>query len=598
MARVEETLVELPFPDLASSLPIADRTSLVGLSPNDIRAWTSARADEYLRSARALFSIYNAVAPIHSLPAEILSRIFEKCWTGRKSLRVGHVCRRWHSVLLDSKRFWAHAVNAGHFTPDDHSTGYLGTVLQRSAPRTIEPSFFHFSAGVPECLALHAERVVSLEVACITHLVLSPLWSCLNSGTMPCLATLTITLDNDSYRSIVNAPIEDLSLSPAALPRLTRISAPVALFPTLGLPSLRHVTLDNPIKHEFLGGRLESERFCKAFTVCAPGLHTLTLIGAAPYTTATPLSLPALCHLHVQDTARCCSLLLLHLALSPTTCIHCTNVDGLGLRTTVPIASDAVRSTVGATDRVVITSTTETTSLHCYGGDEERLRVDIPFSLTLATVPEGAQAAPVLRPDSLIEFFRDRARVTGLTVVGENRADMEMVEWRAFPHLVAATLRGQKAGYAVENLARWQLGDGEGTPAHWQAGGSPATTVVCPGLKTLAVDFQFVLGAQRTDGLGSALALRGGDVAGVEADLRKRCADLERALSFRSETGTRLERLEFGCTEQGWSEGVEERKGTLDPLNSDWTSWRAIVEPLEKLVDGPVVFTGYRYLLM
>ena len=53
------TLVDsLPFPSLASSLPTVDRMSLVGLSDNDVRAWSAAKADEYRRLALALLSIY------------------------------------------------------------------------------------------------------------------------------------------------------------------------------------------------------------------------------------------------------------------------------------------------------------------------------------------------------------------------------------------------------------------------------------------------------------------------------------------------------------------------------------------------------------
>ncbi|PIL33190.1 hypothetical protein GSI_04640 [Ganoderma sinense ZZ0214-1] len=594
MARVAETLVELPFPHLWSFLPVADRASLVGLSPNDIRAWTSARADEYCRFARALLSIYNAVAPIHSLPAEILSKIFEECWTGRKSLRIGHVCRQWRSVLLDSKRFWADAVKGGKFTLGDYHTGYLGAMLERSSPRRIEPSLSRFPADVSRCLAPHSDRVISLEVSRVTIAVLLQLWACLNSG-MPCLTTLTLTVDEEDFRWILHTPTKNLSLSPTALPRLTRVSAPVVLLPSLNRSSLQHLTLTNPITREYDNGRLQNDSFFKALALCAPNLQTLSLSEATPWLfnlTAPPFVLPALRHLHIQDVARRCDLLLDRLALPLTTRIHCTNIDGLGLCLTAPPSAPSIQSALSMTDRVAIVCTVEAVSVHCYArdSDEALLHVDV------GPPAVRPQAVDRLGPSDLIEFFRDLARATQLTVAGCIRSDMQAaLEWRAFPHLVRAEVRGRGAKYAVKNLARWQLGDGDSTPAHWQAGSSPATTVVCPGLKMLAVDFQFILGPQRTDGLGEAL--RRGDVAGVEADLRKRCADLEHALSFRSEMGTRLARLEFGCTEQDWSEGLNERKGTRDPLNPGWTSWRPIVEPLEKLVDGAVVFTGYRYLL-
>ena len=105
-----------PFHGLVSSLPISDSAALLGLSDNDVRTWSAAKADEYRTFALALLSIFNAVAPIHRLPIEILSQIFGECWTDRKSIRVGHVCRQWRSVLLATSRFWADAVKGKKFS--------------------------------------------------------------------------------------------------------------------------------------------------------------------------------------------------------------------------------------------------------------------------------------------------------------------------------------------------------------------------------------------------------------------------------------------------------------------------------------------------
>ncbi|KAM5542036.1 hypothetical protein V8D89_004346 [Ganoderma adspersum] len=587
---VSATLVELPFPDLGSSLPTSDLASLVGLDDDGVRAWTSARVDEYRRFSCALLSIYNAVAPIHRLPAEILSKIFEGCWTNRtESLRIGHVCRRWRSVLLDTKRFWADAVKAERFTPDDGRTGFLESMLERSAPCMVKPSFSRFSVGASRYLTPHVGRLLSLEVSCVTKEVLLPLWSCLNSG-LPCLTTLTITLDEEDCRWLIHPPIKKLSLSPAALPRLIQVSAPVGLLPSLTRPSIQYLTLHNPTVHDVLDGRLESDSFFGALAVCAANLRTLSLTEATPWLfnlTMTPLPLPALRHLHVQDFGRRCDLLLLHLTLPtpPITRIHCTSINGRDLCSTVTTTSDPVRSVLSTTDRVAIVCAADIISVHCSAGDEELLRIDVGLHSKSDIGPRWQAQAParVLRPSDLIQFFRDTARVMRLVVAGHNHLDMQSIEWRAFPHLIEAEVRGRKAGYALGNLVR--------KPDTASASTGPA--VVCPGLKVLVLDF--VLGPQRTDGLGDAL--RGGDVAVVEADLRKRCADLEHGLSLRSGMGTRLTRLEFRCTEQGWSESLNGRKSTLDPSGSGWTSWRPIVEPLEKLVDGPVVFTGYRFIL-
>jgi len=65
---------------------------------------------------RSLFSSRNALAPISSLPPELLARIFRFCalvespWSGVQKLGwigVTHVCKRWRQVALDDSSLWA-----------------------------------------------------------------------------------------------------------------------------------------------------------------------------------------------------------------------------------------------------------------------------------------------------------------------------------------------------------------------------------------------------------------------------------------------------------------------------------------------------------
>ncbi|KAI1785632.1 hypothetical protein LXA43DRAFT_899381 [Ganoderma leucocontextum] len=583
------TVDGFPFSDLASSLPITDRASLVGLDDNDVRVWSAAKADEYRRFALALLSIHNAVAPIHRLPFEILSKIFEGSWTDRKSFRIGHVCRRWRSVLLGTTRFWADAVANEQFSPSHRAVGYLGVTLERSAPRNVELSFSRFWGAFSRSIASHTGRTVSLAVTVADGSQLVALWSCLSSG-MPQLQTLTITFDLDAdpdHRSWTSNPrIEPLSAG--TLPRLTRVTAPAVLLPSLTVPSLQHITLENLYGRYSPEGRLASyEGFCEALAVCAASLETLVLLDVGPRAyddLPCSISLPVLRHLRIADTTRRCALILSRLAFPDTTHIHCANVDNGALCATLPIDSASIiDSHISATDRVEIRGNAEATSVHCHAGSDEEL-----LCVGLAGVRRG------LRPDDLVRLFRrpGAARgVTHLTVAGLDGRDVQGVELRAFPHLVRLDVRGEMAGYVLPNLARR---DDEPEPLDGHHG-RRAAGVVSPGLKTLAVDFHFASG---TD-LGTAL--RGGDMAVVEADLRARCAALGRVLSQRSQMGgSNVAQLEFGCTEQGWSVGPNERKCTpaRDPLAcSDWVSWRPIVAPLEKLVDGPVVFTGYRFFL-
>ena len=296
-----------PFHGLAcaSSLPIADRASLIGLSDGDVRAWSAAKADEYRRFSLTLLSIYNAVAPTHRLPIEILSNIFERCWTVRKSLRVGHVCRRWRSILINTSGFWADAVEREKFTHNDHPTGYLEVVLERSAPRVVAPSFHRFPVDI-SALAPHADRFGSLVVSLTNDSELLALWSCLDSG-MHSLEAVTIALiDNPSWTRGQNP-----KLSPTAVPRLTRVTAPGCLMHCFPVPSLRHITLENSKGKYLHRDRAESyEHLRKLLEVCAASLETLVLVGVVPSRNyeGAPLLLPALRHLRIQDDASHCAL--------------------------------------------------------------------------------------------------------------------------------------------------------------------------------------------------------------------------------------------------------------------------------------------------
>ncbi|PIL33194.1 hypothetical protein GSI_04644 [Ganoderma sinense ZZ0214-1] len=590
----------LPFPGLASSLPIADRANLVGLNDNEVRAWSAAKADEYRRFALALLSIYNAVAPIHRLPVEILSNIFERCWTGRNSLRIGHVCRRWRSVLLRTTQFWADAVAHEQFAPSRHSVGYLGATLERSAPRNVELSCSRFWGGFSRSVVSHSGRTMSLAVTVGDGSQLVALWNCLTSG-MHQLQTLAVTFDLDAdpdHRSWTSDPRVE-PLSAAAVPRLTRVTAPAVLLPSLSVPSLQHITLENLYGRYSPEGRLASyEGLCEALAVCAASLETLVLLDVGPRayhspsgspttTSSSTILLPALRHLRIADTTRRCALLLARLAFPDTTHINCVNVDNGALCATLPASSACIDARLSATDRVAIRSTADATSVHCLAGPDGRELLCVG----LAGVRRG------LRPDDLVQLFRQGARVTHLTVAGLDGRDVLGVEFRAFPRLVRLDVSGEMAGYILQNLAR-RDSDGDAGDLDRDRG---QANVVCPGLETLAVDFHFALGAVKGD-LGTSL--RHGDVSVVEADLRRRCADLGRVLSQRAQMGgSNVRRLEFGCTEQGWPVGslTNERKCTpalqVGPSgsNSNWASWRPIVKPLEKLVDGPVVFTGYHF---
>ena len=77
-------------------------------------------------SIRALRYRRNAVAPISSLPTEVIavifsiSRLFNAPLSGGKQdhlawLRVTHVCRHWREIALNNPLFWSH-IDFDHLT--------------------------------------------------------------------------------------------------------------------------------------------------------------------------------------------------------------------------------------------------------------------------------------------------------------------------------------------------------------------------------------------------------------------------------------------------------------------------------------------------
>lgn len=120
------------------SSTLSDLLNLLEIGLNKIRAMTqtpTARTatlsaiDEEIDASkcltRSLFSSRNALAPISSLPPELLARIFrfyalvEPPWSGVQKLgwiRVTHVCQHWRQVALDDSSLWARIVGVSPST--------------------------------------------------------------------------------------------------------------------------------------------------------------------------------------------------------------------------------------------------------------------------------------------------------------------------------------------------------------------------------------------------------------------------------------------------------------------------------------------------
>ena len=100
--------------EIATSLPTEDQDVLRKLSTREIPDWALAMADEYHKRIAQLTehiatvkTLHNyATSPIHSLPTEILMRIFEEACTRRKDVVIASVCRLWRSVILSMPKLW------------------------------------------------------------------------------------------------------------------------------------------------------------------------------------------------------------------------------------------------------------------------------------------------------------------------------------------------------------------------------------------------------------------------------------------------------------------------------------------------------------
>ncbi|PIL33129.1 hypothetical protein GSI_04578 [Ganoderma sinense ZZ0214-1] len=183
--------INLPRPELASTLPNADAHALSRLSDfSQVQAWTKRKAAEYNSHVSTLLTIYSSIAPVTTIPVEILQEIFalvpcrEEWCDASWLLSLGFVCRRWHSVLLATSQYWVRGIHA--VMDPDFYTHYRGDIplddsggandhgiargralfLARSAPRPLEIPFA-YSAYRPgwKMFEGHFDRVTLFEVA-------------------------------------------------------------------------------------------------------------------------------------------------------------------------------------------------------------------------------------------------------------------------------------------------------------------------------------------------------------------------------------------------------------------------------------------------
>ncbi len=275
--------------DLASTLPDADTGAFTELyDASHTRAWTQRKMEDYKSHIFTLFAIHNSVAPINTLPSEILPEIFAYVpsvlpWCNALwMLSLGSVCRQWRSVLLATPEFWLrglhcimdHDFHEGYWEHDDITRG-CNLFLARSAPYplVIPMAYSSIDSSSPGWEAFHDQfdRVTVFEVRTSDKLELEYILHTLScTGSMKRLERLQLEVQR------VKVSTKDFEQWEAE-----------------GLPRL---------------GRLEitGDLFCRATTV--PSLHTVILtgpprdIGSLPHLLDALEKCPALATLRLELT--------------------------------------------------------------------------------------------------------------------------------------------------------------------------------------------------------------------------------------------------------------------------------------------------------
>ncbi|KAH9041361.1 hypothetical protein EDB85DRAFT_1475252 [Lactarius pseudohatsudake] len=294
--------------------------------------------EEYIRALRTLRHRRNALAPISSLPSEILAPIFSflrfptsgTSPLGRETdydlswLRVAHVCHEWREVALDHPFFWSH-VDFTTLTPAG-ATEILARA--KSVPLYLE-------AYIPNGPRISSfEKELQVHVSHICHLAIrtgaTHLQGVLKGLVSPAPTLEYLSLSSEKFQGKIDgrpfAPVP-VTLFEGSTPRLSRlelrycdISWKSPLFRGLKHLKMSRVSADARPRLSFWLDALDE----------MPQLKTLTLHSAPPMTSSFPFdveraaTLPSLTHLDISASPGGCGLVLAHLVLPALTSLYLT----------------------------------------------------------------------------------------------------------------------------------------------------------------------------------------------------------------------------------------------------------------------------------
>ncbi|KAM5542100.1 hypothetical protein V8D89_004410 [Ganoderma adspersum] len=579
----------LPFANALSTilplLPNADRTNLHELSLSDMRSWSAAKADEYHRYTIAFNAIQNILAPIHRLPPEILSRIFVEAWQDRRSLRFTHVCRLWRTLLLETSEFWAVAIAGDEFLSSDDRTlasdeDYLDAACLRSAPRHISLRLWSISSSFHLQMTRHADRITSMHIFADIRDQLMLLWKALHTG-MPHLETLAVSV----FSQVGGWPSLSVPLSTEQLPLLTRLTLPARLFHSWP-KTLREIL----VRSDHAPFMVTLEAFLSSFGDY-PRLRVLHVrdytLNHVPHPRSPSPTFPMLELLRIKLARDTVSGLLSLLTFPSSTRVdirivrkghprHGTN------NLFFPDKSSALLAVVSLIDQVTIHSglTSTIRGLTSGTGGAERLCITANFDEWNPN--DFERAIRLFAPASRLLFAEHPAQ----------RMCTMCQAWRvfsAFAHLTHLALHGRTSMCAdvLEGLRPLPNAPLDGV--------LPPRALPC--LKDLTVG----LATKRHSEVSRALRhWQAGDPDvrvddAVATHFRECCRLFPGFLEARRQLGHGLSRLEVFSYEEGCMGKPDSVVSHVDLAARAPGLVEREIEPLRGLVDGPVVFSGYRF---
>ena len=237
------------------------------------------------------------------------------------------------------------------------------------------------------------------------------------------------------------------------------------------------------------------------------------------------------------------------------------------------VSGSALDVVIAVVDRITV-QVGPKTFLRGYTGGHERVRINFNDRLSLA------------HGQSLVRLFiRTAAPVSHLHLTQAHSIPLGVTfafDWQTFTAFPLITHLSVHSPFAQPFLQALN-------PSHHLARGS----TLLHSLRDLGIGFTM----HRGDPVN--MSLRRGEITSHIAKLlRKCCNTLSEVPMERNARGSRLSRAEFfwyddGCMDEEAPPGL---CVDLAELNREWVEDGSGLKPLRELVDGPVIFAGFRFL--